>query len=372
MSLKKDYSLSVIIPVYRTSPTLEDTILKLISSKHPSKEIIVVVDCPDQNIQDIVERYGKEVVFDVSHERRGKVSCLRRGCSLSKGDAFFFLDADTSLVGEDLLKRINEELQSYDVVEFKKVVKGNSLLSKMVYYEYLGISAADWLISVSTRRTFGMNGAAFAITKEAFEKVGGFRDVISEDLDFGLRCFERGLKFKFIDDLPVYTFAPPTFSAWVKQRKRWAYGTAKWLRDNWKEIFVMVRSKPQIALLSLLMIFPSLLALFASFAFRDLAIWDTIALLFISFPARSFPLLLIPFVTPQEINGIFSFATATLFGLAAYSSLYFYFARRMKLKFSPILFVLYYLVYSPLWLAAMVWGIVRVAIKEEVDIDWKV
>src|SRR5579875_1760322 len=341
--MSDNHLFSVIIPVYRSAPTLDDTLSKLLASEHPHREIIVMLDCPDDNLLSLVNKY------------KGKV----------------FFDSDISLPDEDVLKRVDRELLDFDVVEIKKVVSGSSILAKLVYYEYIGISAADWLISKSTKRTFGMNGAAFAITRVAFERVGGFRKVVSEDLDFGLRCFERGLRFNFIDDIAIYTFAPSSFSAWLKQRKRWAYGTAKWLKDNWQQIMAVVRSNPQVVLPSLLLIFPSLLALLASFTFKDLALWDAFALLFISFPARSFPILLIPFISAKEIGSILSFFVASAIGMIAYSSLYYLFSRKMKLSFSPVWFILYYLIYSPIWLAAMVWGIIRVLINDEVEIDWK-
>jgi len=369
--MSDNHFFSVIIPAYRSAPTLDDTLSKLLASEHPRREIIVMLDCPDDNLLPLVDKYNGKVVFDISHERRGKVTSLNKGCNIAKGDAFFFLDSDIFLPDEDILGKVDEELSDFDVIELKKVVSGNSILAKLVYYEYIGISAADWLISRSTKRTFGLNGAAFAITKSAFEKVGGFRKVVSEDLDFGLRCFEMGLKFKFIDDITIYTFAPSSFSAWLKQRKRWSYGTAKWLKDNWQQIIAVVRSKPQAVLPSLLLIFPSLLALLASFTFRDLALWDAFALLFISFPARSFPILLIPFISAKEISSILSLLVASAIGMIIYTSLYYLFSRKMKLRFSPAWFVLYYLFYSPVWLAAMVWGIVHVLIKDEVEIDWK-
>src|SRR5579875_3394893 len=158
--MSDNHLFSVIIPVYRSAPTLDDTLSKLLASEHPHREIIVMLDCPDDNLLSLVNKY--------------------KGCDIAKGDAFFFLDSDISLPDEDVLKRVDRELLDFDVVEIKKVVSGSSILAKLVYYEYIGISAADWLISKSTKRTFGMNGAAFAITRVAFERVGGFRKVVSE------------------------------------------------------------------------------------------------------------------------------------------------------------------------------------------------
>lgn len=366
------YSMSVIIPVYRNCKTLENTILKILRSAHPSKEIIVMVDCPEAEMEYIIEKYSSQVLFDISHERRGKVNCLIRACQLAMGSAFLFLDSDIILPEKDLLVRLDKELSEYDIVELKKVVIGKNFLSRMVYYEYMGISIADWFISKSTGHTFGINGAAFAILRSSFYQVGGFNRVISEDLDLGLRCFKQGLRFNFIEDLEVYTFGPSSLSAWIKQRKRWAYGTGKWAKDNWRTIFNMVRSRPEVVLPSLLMIFPSLLALFTSLAFRSSALIYIATLLFVSFPSRSFPLLLIPLASLKGLSDLLPFFTASAICLCLYAAIYYVFGKQINMKFSLFWFVLYYLLYSPAWLVAMIWGIARAFMKDDVELDWRV
>lgn len=371
--MQKMLSFSVIIPVYVGSSTLDETIEKILSWRYPAKELIVCVDCPNEQTKESIKRYGDNVIFNISEERRGKVNSLNEGLRLATGEAFLFLDADVSITGEDLLERMNEELQENDIVELKKVIRQDSLISKLVYYEYIGITAADWIISNKTRRTFGINGAAFAMTREALDRVGGFRGAIAEDLDLGLRCYQAGLRFKFLDDISVQTFAPQNLSGWFRQRKRWAFGTALWVRENWRQIFSMVKSKPSVCIPALLMIFPSLLGLFSSLAFKDLAIWDAAALLFISLPTRGFFIIVFPFLSFQEINSLISFFAAFFMGLLAYLVTYYFFSRKLKLKFSAFWFTLYYLIYSPAWLAAMLWGLVQVFVAEDdVSLDWKV
>ncbi len=62
-----------------------------------------------------------------------------------------------------------------------------------------------------------------------------------------------------------------------------------------------------------------------------------------------------------------------LVGLLGYAAVYLVFARKLGYSFRPVYFIIYYVIYSPLWLAAMIWGLVTVFVrKETVDIDWKV
>jgi biofilm PGA synthesis N-glycosyltransferase PgaC len=364
---------SVIIPVYRNSTTLEDTLTKLLNDGYPRKELIVSMDMPTQETIAVWERFSSWVTFDVSQERRGKVQSLKQACSIATGDILFFLDSDIRILTDDLLSKVAEELVENEMVELKKTVAKEGAISKLVYFEYVGIGAADWIISRKTGRTFGVNGAAFAIKREAFERVGGFRNVVSEDLDFGLRSFAAGVKFKFCPHLEVVTYAPPSLRGWFRQRKRWAYGTALWAKENRRVLLSVVRSRPSVFLPALFMIFPALIGFFSSFAFRGLAVYDAIALLFLSLPTRGFPVIVVPFLSFQVASDLLVFGLTLLVGLSAYGGVYYYYARRLMYSFSPHWFIIYYMVYSPAWLAAMIWGIAQVFVRREsVQLDWKV
>ncbi|MDG6938787.1 MAG: glycosyltransferase family 2 protein [Nitrososphaerota archaeon] len=367
--------LSVIIPVYRESKTLGDTLAKLTGSGYPRKEVIVTMDSPSQNSRDVVADFSGRVEFDISEERRGKVAALNKACSLAKGDVYVFLDSDISLGSGDILSKIPEKMLDSDIIEMKKVIHTTGILSKMVYYEYIGIGAADWMISRRMGRSLGINGAAFAIRRETFERVGGFRRVISEDLDLGLRSFASGATFRYCDDIVVHTFAPDGMAGWLAQRKRWAYGTALWFKENYRTILGLVKSRPSTLLPALLMIFPSLVGFLSGFAFRDVALYDALALLLLSFPVKAFPVVIFPLLPmpTAELSALTKFGIATSMGMVVYGMVYYYFSRKLDFDFSPFWFSLYYMVYSPLWLATMIWGIMRVFVtRQKVDLDWKV
>jgi len=365
-------SVSVIIPVYRGSATLDETLGLLTSDPYEKKEIIVSIDRPDPSSLVLASKYEGAVIFDISNERRGKVRALKSALSRSKGSAYLFLDSDVRLTSTGILGRVAKELEEHEMVEMKKTVHRSGVISNLVYFEYVGIGAADWLVSRKTKRTFGINGAAFAITREAFERVGGFTNVISEDLDFGLRSFMAGVSFKYCTDLEVVTFSPPDLKSWFTQRKRWAYGTALWARDNWSTLISLVRHKPSVTLPALMMIFPAILGLLASLAFRGFLVYDLVALLLLSLPTRGLPILLFPFITFQEATNFIGFSLAFSIGLVAYGCVYYYYSRKLGFRFSPVWFIPYYVIYSPVWFAAMVWGIAQVFIrKEPVALDWK-
>jgi len=366
--------ISVLIPVYRESETLNALLEDLLSDPYRNKEIIVVVDEPTPRMVDLSKRMKDAVKFYFNGTRKGKVKALNEAVNSSSGEILLFLDSDVTLNRDEegFLRRIADEIRNVDILELKKGVLRDSIVARLVNYDYLGFSFVSWLFSRTLKKCLGFNGAAFAIKREAFKSLGGFRRVISEDLDMGLRSFLAGLQYKFLEDLEVSTRAPRSWSEWFKQRKRWGVGAAQWIKENLHDLSIIVRRYPKILLPSLLFIFPPLpLLLFALLIPEDLYIKAFYITLLLASTRAS---LLIPPValTSASItlirNMMLSFGSLTVYAMIFYA-----FSRRMGYPFNPLEFAVFYLIYSPLWFMIVVVSIVRVYAKPEwMNVDWKV
>jgi hypothetical protein len=121
------------------------------------------------------------------------------------------------------------------------------------------------------------------------------------------------------------------------------------------------------------MIFPTFLSVLFGLTLKNMAIIDLLALAMLSFSSKSFPLL-IPALLPYDaLPNVLGIGLAMLMGLLSYGVVYFAFSRKLGYRFRLRHFVLYYLIYSPVWFVATIWGLVTVFVrKETVEIDWKV
>lgn len=86
------------------------------------------------------------------------------------------------------------------------------------------------------QKCFCVGGTAFAIRREAFEEVGGFSKVVSEDLDLALKTLLKNKRFKYAEKIEVYTKAPSNWKSWFNERKRWGIGTGLWVKEHWKRL----------------------------------------------------------------------------------------------------------------------------------------
>lgn len=368
--------ISIFIPVYRESELLEKILESLLSDPYEEKEIFVVIDEPTQKSLEISKRFSvKGVHFKLNGARRGKASALNDVITESKGDILMFLDSDVLLVGRgggSFLKTISEEMENAEIIDIRKESIRDSFVAKIANYDYLGFNLTNLYFSRKVGRCLAINGAAFAIRRETFEKLGGFRRVICEDLDIAIRSFVNGARFKFVNNVIAYTKVPSSWRGWFNQRKRWSIGAAFWVKENLKVLRKVLRTYPEVVLPLLLFVFPPLpLFLINIFTPDDLFIKTTYMLLLLFSTEIS---VLIPPVAISSISlPILKGALTVAGSFIGYITVFFIVAKKMHFHFNPLEFLVFYFVMAPLWFLLIVVSLFRVYIKpEKVHVDWKV
>jgi len=366
--------ISIFIPVYGESDLLLPLLHEILNDSYGSKEIFVIIDKPTKGSLEITEKLRNDVKFILNGERKGKVNVLNETVKKSTGEILLFLDSDITLPKNPghFLKVVSEEAKNADIIEIKKNVLRDSFLAKVVNYDYLSFNSTNWIFSHALGRCLGFNGAAFAIKREVFEALGGFRRVISEDLDMGTRSFIKNYKFKYVEKIQVYNKIYPSWKEWFKQRKRWGLGAALWLKEYYKNLLAVFRKHPKVLLPSLFLILPSLPIFVINMLVPNeiyLKIFFFI-LLFLGTKAEFFlhPIIF-TFVGVALIRNVF--ASVASFGV--YLFIFYYLAHKLRYTFNPLEFTFFYFIYSPLWFLMIITSIMKVAINhDETNIDWKI
>jgi len=365
--------ISIFIPVYKESRFLKPLLEDLLADRYGEKEIFVVIDEPTFKSLRLVKDFSGDVHFIWNGERKGKANVLNEIVKQSSGEILLFLDSDVIIDGksEEFLKTIFEEMKEAEIIEIKKDIIRDSFLARIINYDYLGFNFTNWFFSRKLNKCLGLNGAAFAIKRETFLALGGFRRVIVEDLDIGTRCFINGVRFKFLKNIGVYTKAPSSWSSWFKQRKRWGIGSALWFKEYFRDLLKIAWNHPGVLLPSLLFIFPSLpfflVTLFTPDELYVKAIY--VSLLLLSTQASLF---LPPTAFTSTSLAVFRNLLLMIGSLGTYSALFYLLAKKVGCAFSPLDFTFFYLIYSPLWLLIIITSIIKVYVKpSQVNIDWK-
>ncbi|AIY89329.1 glycosyltransferase [Geoglobus acetivorans] len=346
---------TVIISAYKHPEKLEENLERL-----EGFEVILAVDEPDDELLQIIERYGLKAT--VSHKRRGKWKALNDAVEMAEGEYLLFLDSDTLLINPG-----NPE--SFDGLEIKKEVDLDSRLSRLVNIDYFNMYLVS-LIAARLGICLGFNGAAFWIRKEVLKKLGGFRRRINEDTDLGIRFGISGYRFG-VDGFAL-TDSPHNIRDWLSQRERWALGGAEVLMENFREII----RKPAMWVPAIVILFPSILPLILGIAIPDGVMFKLLFFILPSFGVISGKMsvlvlyLLYGYHVLRNLILIlltFSVWAALMIVLSKVTGF------RIDFRYLPV----YYFIYSPMWMSIAIIALARQVlyriVKRKITLSgWKV
>lgn len=364
--------ISVFIPVYKGSDLLEPLLKELVDIACDDVEIFVVIDKPNEESLKIVERFRGKAHFLLNKERRGKVEALNSAVKLSRGEILVFLDADV-VIGNctDFFKFVQETMSEADIVDLKKKILPDSFISRMVNYEYVGSNFASYLFSRTVGRCFGIGGTAFAIKREAFDDVGGFSKVVSEDLDLAVKLLLKNKRFKYEDRVDISTRAPSDWRGWLSQRKRWGIGTGLWIKEHWRRLVRYIAKYPHVSLPCAVMLFPTFIPFLLSYVCSSLLNVQLQSLV----PAVLASQLSLPIpqvVSPTVVSLVFAGLMNFFLGFLAFSAVFYVVSKRFGFRFNIAEFLVYYFVYQPIAALVLFIGILRAFISKNHELDWKV
>lgn len=364
---------SIFIPIYQKSTQLSK-MLSCLALQNVSKEIFVTVDEPTQEFKEEVNSLRQpNVNFILNKQRVGKANALNDTVKLSSGNVLLFLDSDVEIPEDpDYLRKIIMKMQHIDVLDIKKkVTKDGSFLSRMAYYEYLTFNISAWLASRFMHKCPAVNGAAFAIRRQTFEKVHGFRKVVAEDIDIATRAFLDDSSFAYTHDVEVHNVVHSGWKTWFTQRRRWAIGQALWLKDWYKHLAGRFIKKPQVFLPGLFFLYPSVAVFVLSAVVPSLWMYNSI-LVFSLFLSVKFNIALPVFLLSLATADILKILLISLSGFAVTAAVFYGFARKLGFREVKLYeLFLYYFFYSSIWMIIVIIGHIQVLFGKKAGPDWK-
>ncbi len=361
----------VFVPVYKGSEQLEPLLRALIADPYPDKEIVVCADEPTERTRALIAEMSA-ARWRISAERLGKVNALNAAVAENPCDVIIFIDSDVEVRQEGFIGRVVEEMGDFDLIEIKKKIIRDSLVARIVNYDYLSANFTNLLFSKYLGRCLGFNGSAFAIRRGAWSTLHGFGREICEDLDMATRAYIAGLHFGYAETTEVYNKVSPSWRAWARQRKRWATGQAHWITRRYRMLMGSIASHPKVIMAALLIIFPSLPLFAATFTFPDTLYINAVSFMMLVLAGKQ--LLFIPPIVAM-LMGVAALKafTAFLVVFSAFSVVFYYFARRLGYAFSLPEFAFFFMVYNPLWLTISIATLLRVVLwRNHLNLDWKI
>ncbi len=213
---------SVIIPVFNRPAELDELLDSLTRQTDRQFEVIIVEDGSEQKSDTIVKKYENRLpITYIEKPNSGPGLSRNAGARKARYDYLIFFDSDC-IIPEDYIQIVNDFLtqQYYDAYGGPdRALPTFTTVQKAINYAMTsffttgGIRGGKKSMEKFHPRSFNLG-----VSKEAFNAVGGFRDMrFGEDIDFSVRLIKNGFTTTLIPEAYVYHKRRTNFKKFFKQ-----------------------------------------------------------------------------------------------------------------------------------------------------------
>jgi poly-beta-1,6-N-acetyl-D-glucosamine synthase len=241
-ALRLDASLptvAVMIAAHAEEETIGETLKYALRSDYGGPFEIVVIDDGSQDrtaeiVREVAARDDRVRLVQVAHA--GKALALNAGLATIDAAVLATIDADTLLMPGSLRRAVARLVQSPpDTVAIAGSVlvrnSRTSLLTRTQEWDYfLGIASVKREQSL-LRGTLVAQGAFSVYYTSALRAVGGWPDMIGEDIVLTWAMLDAGGRTGYEATAVAFTSVPRAPAAFLRQRERWARGMVEGLRS---------------------------------------------------------------------------------------------------------------------------------------------
>lgn len=200
---------------------MEDLLASLAAQTCRNFEVVVVEDGSTVPCREVIEKYAQTIPVKYFFKpNEGRSIARNYGMEHAEGDCFIFFDSDCVIPADyfEKLERMSAE-EPFDCfggpdaadASFTPVQKAiNHAMTSFLTTG--GIRGGKVRLEKFTPRTFNMG-----FTREVYDKVGGYREMFSEDIDMSTRIRLAGFSIGLYPELPVYHKRRVDFRKFLRQ-----------------------------------------------------------------------------------------------------------------------------------------------------------
>ncbi|WP_246999067.1 glycosyltransferase [Halosolutus gelatinilyticus] len=228
---------TAIVPVYRDHRVMDASVESLVESEYDPLEIAIVAEPNDdatcERARELADAHdGVEVLINgESGSKAGAVNYAVRELDAENVAVF---DADEWIAPEFLSQAMGALSDGADVFQGRRVPRPTGPVETVAYCERIVFHASYKLVELFDFTN--CRSSSTVMTREAFERVDGYDDVLTEDLNFAHACYREGLDVRQARQCTNTMEAPHTLSDLWGQRKRWRVGQIEVLHATLVEL----------------------------------------------------------------------------------------------------------------------------------------
>ncbi|MDE6792110.1 MAG: glycosyltransferase, partial [Muribaculaceae bacterium] len=199
---------SIIVPVYNRPDEIADLLKSLAAQSDKGFETVIVEDGSTVDCRRQCNEYSDAANVKYHYKgNEGRSIARNHGMENAEGDYFIFVDSDC-ILPPDYIANLRKSLSENPADCFGGPDAAHESFSdtqKAINYSMTsflttgGIRGGKISMEKFTPRTFNMG-----FSREVYDKVGGFREMFSEDIDMSTRIRLAGFSITLFPDVAVF------------------------------------------------------------------------------------------------------------------------------------------------------------------------
>ncbi|MCC8174995.1 MAG: glycosyltransferase [Bacteroidales bacterium] len=212
---------SVIVPVYNRLDEVDELLQSLANQTVKNFEVIIVEDGSTAPCKAAVDKWAQHIDVQYFYKsNEGRSIARNYGLERARGDYFIFFDSDC-VIPPTYFVTIAKSLDNNPLDCFGGPDAAHDSFSDMqkaINYAMTsflttgGIRGGKVSLEKFTPRTFNMG-----FSRAVYERVGGFREMFSEDIDMSTRIRQAGFSIGLLRESPVYHKRRLSFKLFARQ-----------------------------------------------------------------------------------------------------------------------------------------------------------
>jgi cellulose synthase/poly-beta-1,6-N-acetylglucosamine synthase-like glycosyltransferase/uncharacterized membrane protein (UPF0136 family) len=217
---------------------VEESVESCVRQDYPNYTVYILDDSSQEEFKNRVDAFAAQHPDLVKVVRRPdrkafKAGNMNHGLARFAHEPYFAIaDADEILPSDFLIKTVavleNDPTCGFVQANHRANPNAPSQLAKS-----LGVGIdIHWKWYQPLRNDFGFVmflGHGALLRREVWEKIGGFPDIVSEDLGFAIHARELGYRGRFLEEVVCYEDFPDTVRAFRIRHMKWTRGTSEFL-----------------------------------------------------------------------------------------------------------------------------------------------
>ena len=198
---------SVIVPVYNRRDEVDDLLRSLAAQTVKDFETILVEDGSTEPCGDIVDKYKDQIdVHYYFKDNEGRSIARNHGIERAVGD--YFANLQQALREQYVPCFGGPDAAGADFTDLQKAIS----FSMTAFLTTGGIRGGKVQLEKFVPRSFNMG-----YSRQVWERVGGFREMFSEDIDMSTRVRQAGFDIRLIREACVYHKRRTSLSKFARQ-----------------------------------------------------------------------------------------------------------------------------------------------------------